>query len=386
VIGGISNDVISLAYYLKDDFDIKILYGDKEKGEKEATYLLEQYPGVVTKKIHSLKKNINLVNDARAYHAIYSEIKKFNCHIVHTHGSKSGFLGRLAAYRNNVPCIIHTFHGHVFHSYYNSVFSKWIVKFERLIGRLTTHVIAISEQQGKELLHTYKIIPEKKLSVISLGIDKKHFSEYDTYPAESLRKKFTLTANTVIIGILGRIVAVKNFDLFIDVAEKVLSSVHKPIKFFIIGDGDLKEKVQRNLNMRNLKWSDSNNYKTDSQIIFTSWIPSVATAINDLDIIMLTSSNEGTPLSLIEAQFCGKPVIATDAGGVRDTFINNETGFLIPPGNADEFASKLSLLIEDDAMRDCMGKKAANFAAMHFAKNTEVEKVKQLYSNCVLKN
>jgi len=322
VIGGISNDVISLAYYLKDDFDIKILYGDKEKGEKEASYLLEQYPGVVTKKIHSLKKNINLVNDARAYHAIYSEIKKFNCHIVHTHGSKSGFLGRLAAYRNNVPCIIHTFHGHVFHSYYNSFFSKWIVKFERLIGRLTTHVIAISEQQGKELLHTYKIIPEKKLSVISLGIDKKHFSEYDTYPAESLRKKFTLTANTVIIGILGRIVAVKNFDLFIDVAEKVLSSVHKPIKFFIIGDGDLKEKVQRDLNMRHLEWSDSNNYKTDSQIIFTSWIPSVATAINDLDIIMLTSSNEGTPLSLIEAQFCGKPVIATDAGDVRDTFIN----------------------------------------------------------------
>ena len=117
-MGGISNDIIPLAWYLKNDFDILVVYGEKETGEIEADFLLSQYPGINLKKIDAFKKSINPFNDITAYWQIRKIIKSFGCDIMHTHGAKSGFLGKLAAYHENVHCIVHTFHGHHFHSYY----------------------------------------------------------------------------------------------------------------------------------------------------------------------------------------------------------------------------------------------------------------------------
>lgn len=379
--------MISLANRLKEDFTIRILYGEKEPDEKEATYLINNSGGIFFKKIPELRKSINLFYDIKAYRKLYNEIKDSNCHIVHTHGSKSGMLGRLAAYSNKVPCIVHTFHGHVFHSYYNAFISGCIIRFERWMARLTTNVIAISKQQGKELVDVYKIVPSDKLSVIYLGVDKELFDKGDAKNADTIREKFKLNPATIAIGIIGRMVAIKNFDLFADVADKILTSLEGGnVKFFIIGDGELKEKVQQDLSRRNIAWCNAEDYFSNAQVIFTSWLSSVGRVLKDLDIVMLTSRNEGTPLSLIEAQFCGKPVIATDAGGVSDTFVNNETGFLIAQHNTNEFVDKLSLLISDQQLRENMGKKAAEFAAQRFSKSVEVEGLKQLYNNCKSSN
>jgi glycosyltransferase involved in cell wall biosynthesis len=387
VIGGITNDVISLANRLKNDFNITILYGEKEADEIEATHLITNSEDIIFKKIPELRKRINFLYDVKAYRRLSNEIKKASCDIVHTHGSKSGMLGRLAAYKNKVPCIIHTFHGHVFHSYYNAFISGCIIRFERWMARLTTNIIAISKQQGSELIDVYKIVPSDKLSVIYLGVDQQQFDDSNRKSTYTIRERFKLQPGTIAIGMIGRMVAIKNFDLFADVAEKILvSAAGSSIKFFIIGDGELKEKVQQDLSRRNIKWCNAENYFNDAKVIFTSWLSSVNSVLKDLDIVMLTSRNEGTPLSLIEAQYCGKPVIATDAGGVSDTFINNETGFLIAQHNATEFAHKLNLLINDQQLRESMGKKAIEFAAKRFSKSAEVEQLKQLYNNCKSSN
>lgn len=368
---------------MKKDFDIHILYGEKEPDEKEATHLIKNEEGISFKKIPSLRKNINLFNDAKAYRDLVRIIKKLNCDIVHTHGSKSGFLGRLAARKNKVPCIVHTFHGHVFHSYYNSFVSSFIVRFERLMTRITTMIVAISDQQGKELSDVYKIAPPEKISVIYLGTDNTLFDGVLQSNYVSVKEKFKFSNETVAVGIIGRMVAIKNYELFADIAEIILASaVGKNVKFFVVGDGKQKEKLQHDIEKRNIKWCDDENYSADAQVIFTSWLSSVSGILKDLDIVMLTSKNEGTPLSLIEAQFCGKPVIATNVGGVRDTFINNKTGFLIDDHDTMMFAKKLSLLIKDKELRQKMGTSAAKFAAQKFSKEQEVKNIKQLYNSC----
>lgn len=385
VIGGQALDTIPLAYYLKDDFDILILCGEKEKDEEEAFFLLDKYPGLIIKKISRLKRRINPVQDFLAFLQVRREIKKFECSIIHTHGAKSGLLGRIAAKLLGVKQIIHTFHGNHFHSYYGSFLSRLLVVYERWIGRLTTKIIAISSEQKEELVYKYKIVPENKIALIHLGVDANLLSSNSVVQREMFRKQYSLGADTVAIGIIGRIVPVKNFSLFINIAAKLLTASKTMLRFFIIGDGVLKKQLETHCDKLGIEWCSADNFKPASPLVFTSWIPEIATAFHGLDIVALTSHNEGTPLSLIEAQVCGKPVVAMDAGGVRDTLINNETGFLVIPSDETQFAEKLSLLIDNTVLRESMGKNGAVFAKKEFSKNAEVEAFKTLYQNCVNK-
>jgi glycosyltransferase involved in cell wall biosynthesis len=348
----------------------------------EATYLIKDEEDITFKKIPSLRKSINLFADIKAYRILSRQIKNSGCDIVHTHGSKSGFLGRLAAHKNKVPCIIHTFHGHVFHSYYNSFISGCIIKFERWMSGITTKVVAISNEQQNELANIYKVVPPEKLATIYLGVDENQFENNVTDDLCAVKERFNFPDGTIAVGIIGRMVAIKNFGFFAEVVQRILTSPSgNMVKFFVVGDGEQKEKVQHELEILNIEWCTTKDYFHSAQVIFTSWI-SVSGLLKELDIVILTSRNEGTPLSLIEAQFCGKPVIATDAGGVRDTFINNESGFLIPQNDIKMFVEKLSLLINDESLREEMGEKAAAFAQLKFSKSAEVENTKRLYNNC----
>jgi glycosyltransferase involved in cell wall biosynthesis len=379
VVGGISNDIIPLAYYLRSEFEIFILYGEKEEGEAEAIFLLNKYPGLNIKKIPSFQKQIHPLKDTMAWFGISKEIKNFNADIVHTHGAKSGFLGRLAAYKNKVPYIIHTYHGHHFHSYYNRFISGFLLKMEKRLGRITTVIIAISKWQKKELTEIYNIVPPEKVRTISLGIEVEKKNLDPVKQRCVFRKKYAVEEDIIAIGIAGRIVPIKNLQLFVQVAANLLSSTTKKICFFIMGDGILKKQIEAQCTSLNISYTENAGEKAD--MIFTSWIEDIVPAIHAMDIIALTSNNEGTPVSLIEAQFCGKPVVATNAGGVKDIVLNNETGFVAEPGDADAIFKKLKLLIENNELRKTMGEKAARFAAANFSKQKEVESYKQLYKN-----
>jgi glycosyltransferase involved in cell wall biosynthesis len=379
VVGGISNDIIPLAYYLRSEFEILILYGEKEEGEADAIFLLNKYPCLRIKKINSFQKQTNPIKDTTAWFAILKEIKNFNADIVHTHGAKSGFLGRIAAYKNKIPCIIHTYHGHHFHSYYNRFISSFLLKMEKQLGRITTIIIAISKWQKKELTEIYNIVPAEKIRTISLGIEAEKINVDSVKQRCVFRKKYAVEEDVIAIGIAGRIVPVKNLKLFVQVAKKLLLSTPKKLCFFIIGDGVLKKQIQEECTVLNINYTEDAGEQ--ASIIFTSWIEDIVPAMHAMDIIALTSNNEGTPMSLIEAQFCGKPVVATNAGGVKDIVLNNETGFIAEPGDADAIFEKLKLLIENDELRKAMGEKAKQYATANFSKQKEVESYKQLYKN-----
>ncbi len=384
-IGGQAFDTLPQAYYLRNDFDVLVLVGEKEPDEEDAVFLLDKYPGINIKKISSLKRSISPLTDIAAFFKIRREIKGFKCSIIHTHGFKPGLMGRLAGYFCRVPCIIHTYHGHHFHSYYNKFISAFIIKFERLLCRMNTKVVAISNRQKNELVHTYAIVPENKTAVIHLGIDREFFSENTAEKRKIFRDTYALDEDTVAICIVGRIVPIKNHTLFVNVAARLLSSSKKKLRFFVIGDGDLKISVQHQFENKGIAWCSTENFNKESPVIFTSWIAEISTAMPGLDIVALTSHNEGTPMSLIEAQLCGKPVVATDVGGVRDTFINNETGFSVPAGDENFFSEKLELLISDKSLRETMGNKGADFAGGQFSKTEEIKNLLALYKSCPLK-
>lgn len=384
VIGGQAADTIPLAWYLKNDFEILILCGEKEKDEIEPAFLLQQHPGIILKKIKFLKRSLNPFIDVLAFSYILSVIVKFRADIVHTHGSKPGFLGRIAAWVSGVPVIIHTYHGHFFHSYFSKRISSFIAVLERAIGKITTCAIALSDSQKNELANEYKILPASKFAVIPLGFDFDN-DKYSSAFKENFRKKYNLQPDEVAIGIVGRIVDVKNHSFFIKaLAEILLTHPTNPPAFFIIGDGDLRRKVEEELYYRKISFSNK-EITPHTRVVFTSWLTNISEVMNGLDIITLTSLNEGTPLSIIEAQFFKKPVVATNAGGVKDSMQDNITGFIVEKNDITTFCKKLDELINNKELRNTMGEAGNQFVSIKFSKPNEVALIKNLYFSLLYK-
>jgi len=368
---------------LKGEYNIIVVYGEKEKDEQEYTEVIEKCSGILFQKIPSLKRSLNPFNELVSIFSLYQIIKKFNPVIVHTHGSKPGVTGRLAAWFGKVPGIIHTVHGNVFHSYYNRFISSLIIKFEKFLSKLSTKIVVLGKQQLIEVCDQYKIVNYKKVEVIPLGIDERTYNKDAEASRKNFRDQYHLSDDCVAVGIIGRMVPVKNHRLFINVIKRLLNrDVKEKVKFFFIGDGYSRRELENELTKASIKWStDKNNCA--AKVVFTSWVTPITKALHALDVVVLTSLNEGTPLSLIEAQICHKPVVAINVGGVRDTFIANESGFLINNHNVKEFADKLLMLIQNKELRKTMGEKGYIFTKKNFSKQVEVDAFRKLYSDCI---
>ena len=378
VIGGQAADTIPLLYRLKDKFQIKIIYGEKEADEIEPLFLLQQYQGLDIEKIPTLRRSINPFIDLITLFRLYKYISNYKPQIVHTHGAKSGFLGRLAAWVWGKTVIVHTFHGHLFHSYFNSITTKVFIFLERSLAGITHAAIALSPSQKSELVDQFKIFPAEKVFEIPLGMAAPDLNERDVSGIKTLYK---LDEADVTIAIIGRIVPIKNHIDFLNIAIKVLKSGINNVKFLIIGDGNDRKMLESFLNENGYSFSGPGNIKEHSKFIFTSWIADMYSVIKELDIVVLTSSNEGTPVSLIEAQLCAKPVVAYNVGGVKDTFENNQSGYLVEKGNVEDFAQKLLALINDESLRTKMGLRGKEFSAIKYSKETEVNAIENLYTN-----
>lgn len=385
VIGGQAIDTIPLAYYLQNDFNILILYGIKEADEIEASFLLKQYPNLTTQRLTYLRRTVNPIIDILAFFSLAAAIKKHKASIVHTHGSKSGLLGRLAAFILGVPVIIHTFHGHLFHSYFNTVTTKLIQLTEKCLAKISTAIIALSNKQANELMHQFSIVPAKKMTIISLGVDEKYLVQNSIQNRTDFRRKYHLAENDIAVGIIGRLVPIKNHLLFLQIAEQILLQGYQNIYFFIVGDGDNKKELTSYLNMCKIVFNNNSTEKNTAKIIFTSWIEDMTSVYHGLDMVVLTSLNEGTPMSIIEAQFCGKPIIANNVGGVKDTFHHEVSGFLINENNLNAYVEKIIELANNTSLRNRMSEQAIKFAYQTFHKQQEVQAIKNLYLKLLVK-
>jgi glycosyltransferase involved in cell wall biosynthesis len=377
VIGGPVIDTIPLAWHLKDEFDILVLYGEKGSQEIEADFLLNRYPGIKMKKVRHLKKTINPVNDVLAFLHVLHTIISTKAHIVHTHGAKPGIIGRLAAYVARVPVIVHTYHGHFFHSYFSKVITKLIVWVERFLARITACSIVLSKTQEFELVDKYQVLPLSKTRIIPLGFTFNPTGD-SLSMRNAFRKQYGLKEGDVAVGIIGRIEPVKNHAFFVEVINTLHAShCSLPVAYFIVGDGERKEAIFEMLGNKKIAFN-THTVTESTRVVFTSWITELEKVMNGLDIIVLTSDSEGTPLSLIEAQYFKKAVVATDAGGVKDIVLNGVTGFVCET-DVTTFAERLKLLVASKGLRNQMGEEGHRHVAAEFSKEKEISATKETY-------
>lgn len=301
-----------------------------------------------------LQREISLGMDVRAVLRILRILRARQPHIVHTHTAKAGTSARLAVFLYNVLWrkqvrIVHTFHGHVFHGYFSRAKSAFFVWIERSLARFTDVIIAISRTQREELADHYRIAPYHKIRMIELGFDLNPFLQCARRRG-LFRKRLGIDERTRLIGIVGRLVPIKNHVMFLRAARLFLNeNPHLAVKFIVVGDGELRQELEDSCRRNSL----------EEHVIFCGWTRQVPDVYADLDILALTSRNEGTPVSIIEAMASSVPVIATDAGGVLDLigrsngrpsrsgFVLCDRGVLCRRDDSVGFARGLKFMVED---------------------------------------
>jgi len=355
IIGGPALNAVYLTRYMAPDWETKLVIGGKDDHEQDATHLTERL-GIEPVVVPEMLRAINPRADRAAYNKVKQLIQDFKPDIVHTHAAKSGAIGRLAAISCKVPVIVHTFHGHVFHSYFGKAKTQAFIQIERYLAKRTSGIIAISELQKKELAETYRIAAEPKISIIPLGFDLDRFTIDQAAKRLAFRERYDIAPDEIAIGIVGRIVPVKNHRLFVAAAALALKQSKEKLRFLIIGDGDMRPGLEADFRQAGIPYAYYPEDPRHTQAICISWQTEMDNVLAGLDIVALSSHNEGTPVSLIEAQAAGRPVVSTNVGGVADVVSDGITGFITPPGNAEDFAMALLRLTEDPELRQRFGK------------------------------
>ena len=374
-LGGPTYNAGLLTKYLSDEYETILVGGNHEESEGSSMHIVEHL-GLEPVIIPEMQRSVNPKNDRIAYNKIQKIIQDFKPDIVHTHASKAGALGRKAAFSAKIPQIYHTFHGHVFHSYFGSLKTNLYKNIERRLAKKSTNIIAISELQKKELSEIHRICPAEKIKVIPLGFDLTPFYTNTEAKRKEFRSKWNIKENEVAIGIVGRIVPIKDHVFFIHVIERVLKKTSKKIRVFIVGDGDERVNIQALISKKKLSYS-SNSIPALFQ--FTSWMKNVDEVNAGMDIICLTSKNEGTPVSLIEAQASGNPVVSTNVGGIENVISADETGYLSDVGDLEQFTINLLKLIENEGIRNNMSNKGRE-RSTHYSFENLISNIKSLYA------
>lgn len=379
-VGGPTLNVAYLTKYLSPRFETRLVGGVKDASEASSEYVLRDMgiePGVIP----TMKRPISLADDYRAYRHLLRIMKEFDPHIVHTHASKAGTLGRLAAAHHGVPIVVHTFHGHVFHSYFGKVATAFYKTIERLLARKSDRIIAISEQQKHEIGTEHRICEPDRIEIVPLGFDLARFREAQEAKRKVFRTTYQLAESDVAIGIVGRLAPVKNHRMFLEAIAALPPATREKARFFIIGDGELREPLMHLSGQLGIPHTWMAPPQAAKPLCFTSWITKVDEVMAGLDIVCLTSLNEGTPVSLIEAQSAGKPVITTRVGGIGDIVSEGESALLCGVMDVQRFAAHLATLIADTELRQTMGAKGRTFVSEKYSYHRLVKDMEMLYDN-----
>jgi glycosyltransferase involved in cell wall biosynthesis len=387
-IGGPAKHVTWLSAGLSaDEFETTLITGVVPEGEGDMGYFARA-AGLEPVVVKEMSRELGL-RDVLVIAKLLRLLFALKPQIIHTHKAKAGAAGRVAALvykwftwsalwmRPRQCKVVHTFHGHIFHSYYGVWKTRIFVWIESLLGRFCTdRIITISEQQRKEISEILGIKKRHKFQVIPLGID---FSEA-TKPCGALRKEYAIADDELVIGIVGRLCEVKNHALFLAAAARLVQRGQRArLRFVIIGDGHLRQELQ----------ALADQLAIADQVIFTGFRKDAASLYADLDIVALTSLNEGTPLTLIEAMSCARPFVATEVGGVVDIMGGLESvsddfsiwqhGLTVASKDSDGFTCALQFLIERQAVRQVMGAQGRAFVQAKLSKERLLGDVENLY-------
>ncbi|HDZ27826.1 MAG TPA: glycosyltransferase family 1 protein, partial [Candidatus Aminicenantes bacterium] len=287
--GSAQNTYLSLLGLRKKNYQLSLVSGLSLESEmkyeeikaKEKDIQILKSEGIEFIQCSSLLRRINIIKDLKAFFDIWRIIKKYNPLIVHTHSSKAGLMGRLAAKLAGTPIIVHTPHGHVFFGYFGPFKTKLFIIFEKLASRITDKVVALTNREKEDHI-LFKIAEEDKFSVIYSGIELNALKESSSGEKQNLKKELGIPENSLIVGTAGRLVPVKGPEFLVK-ASKYIISKYPDTYFMFTGDGTLEHDLKR----KALEMGISDN------IIFLGWRDDLAKIISIYDIFVLPSLNEG---------------------------------------------------------------------------------------------
>ena len=373
-VGGPSIQATSLTTALAvHGFSTRLLHGRLGDGEGDMSYLLA--PGANAAFIPSLCRPLSPLSDLRAFVRLYREFSAARPAIIHTHMAKAGLLGRLAAAAYNLTRgdaprakVVHTYHGHVLDGYFSPIMTRVFITLEQLLARVTDAIVAISPAIRSELLQTYRIGREAVYHVVPLGFDLAVFRDLDDAGRAEARRTLGIPAEVPVISTVGRLTAIKQHRLFLEVVKHV-AATQPSVVALIAGDGELRAELE----------AFSSQLGIAPQVRFLGWRRDLATIYGASDVFLLTSRNEGTPVALIEAMASGVPGVSTDVGGVKDVINGSDVGRLAPFGDAVALAAHVSGLLADREARLAMGTRARAHVLSQYGIDRLVADIASLY-------
>jgi glycosyltransferase involved in cell wall biosynthesis len=369
-IGGPATHVIELAAGLpRDRFTVRVFSGQEGHGEAGMHYLaLER--GVEAEEIPSLSPHLG-PRDLPAFLHLHNIFREWKPDIVHTHTAKAGALGRTAARLAGVPAVVHTFHGHVLRGYFSPPAEFVFRSLERMLARVTDRIITLSPALKRDLVDMC-IASQEKIEVIPLGMGLGAFVAAQAR-REELRRELGIPPDRPLIGIVGRLAPVKNHRLFLTAARSMVDSGVSAC-FVVIGDGELRRELE----------SLAESLGIGAFVRFLGWRQEMASVYAALDLLTLTSINEGTPVALIEGMAAGIPVVATAVGGVPDVVRDGETGRLVPPEDPEALQNAWRTALADTAETRRLRERAQREVLSRYDSGRMLTAIMELYESLVI--
>jgi len=364
-IGGPTWQILNhLKYFNNDEYELKIVYGKATHTEGRCEPDKEFRSNCYF--VPELRRKISLLDDLKALLKIISIMLKYKPDIVHTHEMKAGLVGRLAAIIAGAPKVVHTYHGHFFVGYFNAIMKNSLILCEKALYYFTDAVITLSESQKSDLIENLKIKNDKKILTIPLGLELNKFIE-SSANKKALRESAGINDSAIVIGTISRLTEIKNLSLLLKAAKTLGDGEN--YYFTIYGDGELRSELEE----------ESIELGIDQRVKFMGWCENAENAYPTFDAFVLTSTNEGTPHTIIEAMASGIPVVATNVGGIKDMIENGKTGFVVNPDAHEEIVEAIKRLIADKNKTDEMVRVAREKALETWSLASHIDAHGRLY-------
>lgn len=361
-IGGAQdNTLLTLEFLDRGKYDITLMSAPGGAWEERA----RQVPGVRVVLLSSLTRPIHPLLDLEAFFRMTRFIRKEGFDIVHTHSSKAGILGRLAAKLAGTPCIIHTIHGFPFHDFMHPLIRRFYILLEKWTSKITDKLITVSKLNQKKAIELGFAPPEQFINIYS-GIRYERFdAEVDV---QEKRKSLNIPTNSTVVGMVGRLSAQKAPEYFIQAIPHVLAQ-HPDTQFLLVGDGELRGEIE--------SLADTLSITHCLHILgFREDVPEI---LSLFDVFVLSSLWEGLGRSLTEALYLKRPVVATRVEGVPELVEDGKTGILVEPKDPVALARGINELISDPSFAQRLGEAGRKRVIADFCAENMTKQITHLY-------
>ncbi len=350
-----------------------LVYGALDTGEASLESMAVE-SGIPLRREEHLGRAIDATSDVRAFLAILGTIFREQPDVIHTHTAKAGALGRTAALvynatrrRRQRALVVHTFHGHVFEGYFSPAMNRLVRLGERWLARAADTIVTISPRQRDDIVHRFGVAADDRTVVVPLGLDLDSLLSLPE-GADAGRAAFGFASDDIVVGFSGRMVPVK--DLGTAMAAFGAAVTRQPrLRLLLAGDGPGRAMLEK----------QAATLGVADRVRFLGWVSDLPAFYRMLDVFLLSSLNEGTPVSAIEAMAAARPVVATAVGGVPDVVEHGRTGILVPAQDIGAMAGALVELAAAGDRRLALGREGRRRARERYSHLRLVDDVERLY-------